>query len=128
MLSPGASQALGIESLQSIFPDKESRADANALTSAGRKKLQDAEDSFQSSELLKRLKEQTATNSKKYYTALPLCISCIHDVSIPPKLHSASIILVELSTAIRSNTMIGHQLRLELGVQEQDRSSEQVLL
>ena len=80
----GVSQALGIESLQSLFPDKDPKAASNAVGAAGRKKLQDAEDSFQSSELLKRLREQTTLNSKKYYTALPLCIACIHDVSICP--------------------------------------------
>lgn len=80
----GVSQALGIESLQSIFPDKDPKTASNAVGAAGRKKLQDAEDSFQSSELLKRLREQTTQNSKKYCTALPLCIACIHDVSICP--------------------------------------------
>ena len=78
----GASQALGIETLQSIFPDKDPKAATGAAGAAGRKKLQDAEDSFQSSDLLKRLREQTTLNSKKYYTALPLCIACIHDVSM----------------------------------------------
>lgn len=78
----GVSQALGIESLQSIFPDKDPKAASSAVGAASRKKLQDAEDSFQNSELLKRLKEQTTSNSKKYYAVLPLCIACIHDVSI----------------------------------------------
>ncbi|KAL3137554.1 hypothetical protein ABBQ38_004836 [Trebouxia sp. C0009 RCD-2024] len=61
----GASQALGIETLQSIFPDKDPKAASGAAGAAGRKKLQDAEDSFQSSDLLKRLREQTTLNSKK---------------------------------------------------------------
>ena len=78
----GATHALGIDTLQSLFPDKDPKLAGNAVTAAGRKKLQDAEDAFQSSDILKKLKEQTATNSKKYYTALPLCIACIYDVSM----------------------------------------------
>ncbi len=61
----GATHAFGIDTLQSIFPDRDPKAAAAAVGSVSRKKLQDAEDSFQSSDLLKRLKEQTTTNSKK---------------------------------------------------------------
>lgn len=48
-----------------MFPDRDPKAAAGAVGSVSRKKLQDAEDAFQSSDLLKRLKEQTTSNSKK---------------------------------------------------------------
>jgi len=51
--------------LQSIFPDRDPKAAAGAVGSVSRRKLQDAEDAFQSSDLLKKLKEQTSTNSKR---------------------------------------------------------------
>lgn len=60
-----ATHAFGIDTLQSIFPDRDPKAAAGAVGSVSRKKLQDAEDAFQSSDLLKKLKEQTSTNSKR---------------------------------------------------------------
>jgi len=60
----GPSQAAGIDSLQSLFPAIDSKL-VTEPAAATKKKLQDAEDSFQSSDLLKRLKEQTTSNQKK---------------------------------------------------------------
>lgn len=64
-VAAGATYAFGIDTLQSIFPDRDPKSAAGAVGSVRRQKLQDAEDSFQSSDLLKRLKDQTTANSKK---------------------------------------------------------------
>ena len=65
LLAAGPSQALGIDTLQNIFPSNEGRPLENAAGAATKKKLQEAEDSFQGSDLLKRLKEQTTSNARK---------------------------------------------------------------
>ena len=61
-----SANAWGIDTLQSIFPDRDPKATAGAVTSATKKKLQDAEDSFENSDLLKKLRQQTTDNTKKY--------------------------------------------------------------
>ena len=64
-LGAGPSQGLGIDTLQQLFPTSEGKPLENAAGAATKRKLQDAEDAFQSSDLLKRLKEQTTSNSRK---------------------------------------------------------------
>lgn len=64
-LSTGPSSAFGVDSLQSLFPASDSQLVTDPAA-ATKKKLQDAEESFQSSDLLKRLKEQTTSNQRKY--------------------------------------------------------------
>ena len=64
-LHAGPSQALGIDTLQQLFPTSEGKPLENAAGAATKRKLQDAEDAFQSSDLLKRLKEQTTSNGRK---------------------------------------------------------------
>ena len=65
MFAAASANALGLDTLQSIFPDKDPRTRTDAATMATKKKLQDAEDSFESSELLKKLRQQTTDNTKK---------------------------------------------------------------
>lgn len=60
----GPSSAFGVDSLQSLFPASDSKLVTDPAA-ATKKKLQDAEESFQSSDLLKRLKEQTTSNQRK---------------------------------------------------------------